>query len=111
MRVLLKRGLKSSLPTADLVENEPVIATDDDSFWVKRGENIQKITDVVFVDSYNTLEQKDKKEGKLYIVKSNEEMGNNPSLYFKDNASANSIKEIVSTANITNNKIRSYMKV
>lgn len=59
------------MPIADLQENEPAIATDDQSLWFKNGSGIKKITDVVLVDSYSTLEQRDKKEGKLYITTDN----------------------------------------
>lgn len=79
-QVRLKRGSQSAVNAATLLRGEPAIAIDTRSMWVGDGTGKIRISDIVVVADYASLPGTGE-TNKLYLVVTDESLGNESSLY------------------------------
>lgn len=79
-QVRLKRGNQAGVDAAPLLRGEPAVAIDTRSLWVGDGTGKIKISDIVVVADHASLPGTGESD-KLYLVLTDETLGNESSLY------------------------------
>jgi hypothetical protein len=79
-RIQFKRGTRAKIDNIALNTGEPAFSTDTEELFIGNNNSNIRIGDLVFVATYDDLPTSGR-EDKLYIVRSDSNNNDNPSIY------------------------------